>query len=664
MKCTAGWLIVLAACGTSGTVQTVGGTTAQGASSSAGSAGTSGGSSTASSSGATGVSSTAAASSGHGTTTSTSSAGTSASGTGATTTSSSTSSGAAVTFTLDMTGGPRRQFNPPSSPVAVSPYVYGLNGFGVSGQATKWGVLRQGGDAFTDWNWTNNFSSAGADYCWNQNPQAGGSTVAGAIVGNTDSIPTDQAKGIATIVTVPVLDFVAAPVVNNPWGGNPSGPQCPGTPTCGSDGLAVNTGNVPFACLDATCNGSSAFVANHPVKTGPLCGTGACNLDTTGPVYQDEFVSYLKTSYGSGGAPVFLMLDNEPNYWGSTHPEVYPTAPNPQSAGNGGCQTSTVSFSEVVSRDITYAQRIKQIWPQTKIFAPVVAQDGLLYAHDYSGAVAGEFLDYYLAQLAAASGDAGVPLLDVLDVHYYNSNASTPAQCMQSPRMFWDPSYTDLSAAATDAVDFGWAGVNGDFDTHWYPRQVIPRLLRKIAAAYPAGPAPGLSFSEYNSGCELQLEGAVAEADLLGIFGREGVYSATAWPLKCPSGGSCSGTGNFLLGAYDLYRNYDGASATVGDLAVSASTSDDRNTSVYAFAHSGNASQLEFVAVNKETSAVTAAVSIAHAAAFTTVGLYALAGSSPAVLSLSNSPSIACTAGSCTLTLTLPATSATTVVLR
>jgi mannan endo-1,4-beta-mannosidase len=72
----------------------------------------------------------------------------------------------------------------------------------------------------------------------------------------------------------------------------------------------------------------------------------------------------------------------------------------------------------------------------------------------------------------------------------------------------------------------------------------------------------------------------VAEADLLGVLGREGVYAATAWPLQGRT------TGNFLIAAFDLYRSYDGNGAIVGDLAVQANTTDNKNTSVYAFAHS------------------------------------------------------------------------------
>jgi hypothetical protein len=227
--------------------------------------------------------------------------------------------------------------------------------------------------------------------------------------------------------------------------------------------------------------------------------------------------------------------------------------------------------------------------------------------------------------------------------------------------MFWDPDYTSLSASATDAIDFGWSGLNNYFDTAWYPRQVIPRLLKKVATAYAAGgsSAPGLSFSEYNSGCETVIAGGVAEADNLGIFGREGVFAATAWPLQG------SATTNYLVAAFDAYRNYDGSGAVVGDTAVSATTSDVAGTSVYAFAHSTDASALDLVFLNKATSSTTASIVIDHAPALASATAYNLVDGKAGVVAASGAaPSVSCGGAECALAYTMPAMSVTTLVLR
>lgn len=174
---------------------------------------------------------------------------------------------------------------------------------------------------------------------------------------------------------------------------------------------------------------------------------------------------------------------------------------------------------------------------------------------------------------------------------------------------------------------------------------MIPRVQGKIAAAFAGKSitAPRMSFSEYNAGCEMDVSGGVAEADLLGIFGREGVFAATAWPLKCGSSGCGS---NFLVAAYDLYRNYDGNSAVVGDTAILATTSESKMASVYGFASSSNANAVDVVAINKNSSAQSVTITIANAPALKTATLYRLAGATAAVAAVGGTPpTVSCSGG-------------------
>jgi hypothetical protein len=437
-----------------------------------------------------------------------------------------------------------------------------------------------------------------------------------------------------------------------------SGSFCDGTTST----TRINPSGLPFATgADAGADGGAAFVRNFPVKPGPYCTCptagecdGGCAIGA-GPVYQDEFVHFLRSQFGAGGAPVLFSLDNEPNYWGGSHPDLWPTS------GSLPCQTFDVTYDDIVSRNVTFAAAIKSAWPEAKVFGPVVAQDGLVYAHSYFD-VHGptEFLDYYLRSMAAASLSAGKPLLDVLDVHYYtNGGNPSPAQCVQSPRLFWDPSYTSLSALQTFPLDFGWPGINNYFlSSNWYPRKLIPRLLGKIADAYSAAgtPAPGLSITEYNVGCEADIAGGVAEADLLGIFGREGVFAAAAWPLS-PL------TNNYLMAAFDLYRNYDGLGAVVGDTTVLATTSDVANTSIYAFAHSDDAQAVDLVAINKSRMPLVANIELAGTATPAQAYGYSLVAGAASVSPAAAVP-VSCAGGACTLSYEMPAMSATTLVVR
>jgi hypothetical protein len=568
-----------------------------------------------------------------------------------------------VTLSIDPTKGPARQFQPPAQPVAVSDYIYGINGLGgLVQKKTRWGLIRKGGNGFTDWNWTTNYLNLGSTSCFWQGQTSGGSAFAGAITQGSDTIPAAQAKGEAYLATVPIVDHVSAAYDNGADGGN----TCPAIGSDCNGGMAsstgVNSGNLDFVSINPN---SPAFVANAATKPGAFCTcapTAACDAGcavSTNPVYQDEFVNYIKVNYAAGGAPIFFSLDNEPNYWGGVHPEVWPFM------GTVPCQKAAVTYDDIVSRDEQFAAAIKAVWPSAKVFGPVVSQDGIVYAHSYDKDLhyPAEFLDYYLQQMAmaAASSDAGQPLLDVLDVHYYNLRSSTASQCVQNPRMFWDPNYTQLSALATDVIDFDYPGLNNYFDTNWYPRQLIPRLMRKIAAAYPSGGAklsPGLSFSEYNSGCEGEIAGGIAQADNLGIFGREGAFAATVLPLQ-------SLANNYLVAAFDLYRSYDGNGAVVGDTAVNATTSDIVGTSVYAFTHSSQAGAVDVVAINKTARTVTANVAIANAPSLSTATLYDIVDGSAAVVSVVGTPpAVTCAAGTCSLTYPMPAMSATTIVLR
>jgi hypothetical protein len=560
-----------------------------------------------------------------------------------------------------MSKGPARQLAPPAKPSPVSPLIYGVNAFAAWNQTTKWGLLRWGGDGMTDWNWTNNQGNSAADYCFWQGNEGGGTTLAGTVTTGTPSVTTAQAAGSASLVTVPIVDYVASgAVTNNVWSG--STPPCPGAPACsggGGNGYAMDVGNLVFA---STTPSSPAFVANKPSKGSAFCTstTGTCAVSTTGPVFQDEFVNYMKVTYGAGAGPVLFMLDNEPNYWPSTHPEIWPHT------GTPGCATTgTVTFDDIVTRNTTYATAVKKAWPAAKTFGPVVAQDGIIYAGDYSDPnLPTPFADYYLGKMAAASAAAKEPLIDAFDVHYYTSNGTT-SQCVQVPRLFWDPSFKDFTAAQTDTIDFGWSGQNDYFDTALYPRQMIPRLQGKITTAYQgnATAAPGLSFSEYNAGCETAIEGGIAEADLLGIFGREGVYAATSWPLQpVTSNGALV---NYLVAAYDAYRSYDGKGGSVGDTAVNATTSNVEDTSVYAFAHSTDASAVDVVGINKTAAAVTVTVSIASSPAVKTAALYQLLNGKAGVVAVGGTaPTPSCSGATCTLDYTLPPMSVTTIVLR
>jgi mannan endo-1,4-beta-mannosidase len=525
-------------------------------------------------------------------------------------------------FAVDVSKAPTSRA---SSPLQISPHIYGINPYdGDIDRATKWGLFRSGGDSFTTWNWIANYHNTGNDYCF-------GAYGGGDVAGDVAWVGTAATKGIAALLTTSIVDYVAANEKNEAY------PACNFAP-------GTNVNDIHFAP-------SSWFVNNvqkKPASAGALClypspagQTGSCALDPhAATVYQDELVNYLKHWFVDvAGATLFVELDNEPNYWEGTHPEIW--------------SRSNVSYDDIVNRDKAAATAYRAVWSGAKIFGPVVAQDGIVYAHDYTRS--DEFLDYYLPKMSG--------LLDALDVHYYNTGSNT-ATCLQSPRGFWDPTYTVPNNQ--DGMDY----IVDNGNTAWAHRQVIPRLLDKVAAA-GMSPVPGLAITEYDAGCEADIAGGIAQADTLGIFGKYGVYAATAWLNDRPtvSGGGPDLTRDYAGVAFDLFRNYDEDGAVVGDLAVQAAAPSVTDASLYAFAHSSDPSKLELVALNKTTKSQAAHVTVATSFGFTQATLYHLIqasnGANVAVHAIGGAArTVSCASGICALDLVLEPMSGTTIVLR
>ena len=80
-----------------------------------------------------------------------------------------------------------------------------------------------------------------------------------------------------------------------------------------------------------------------------------------------------------------------------------------------------------------------------------------------------------------------------------------------------------------------------------------------------------------------------------GIFGAQGVYAATYWPLANDE--------PYCMAAFRAFRGFDGASATFGNVAVQATSSNAQNVSAYASTDSTHAGRAVFVAINRSTSA-------------------------------------------------------------
>ena len=144
---------------------------------------------------------------------------------------------------------------------------------------------------------------------------------------------------------------------------------------------------------------------------------------------------------------------------------------------------------------------------------------------------------------------------------------------MQAPRSLWDPTYQETSWIA-----------------QYYPSYLplIPRLQQSINTYYPG---TRLAFTEFTYGGESDVSGGLATADVLGIFGKYGVYAAAYWPIESDQ--------SYVQAAYRLFRNYDGAGSQYGDTLVRATTNNVADASAYAAIAGSDDTTLHIIVLNK-----------------------------------------------------------------
>jgi autotransporter-associated beta strand protein len=510
-----------------------------------------------------------------------------------------------------------------ASTAAISPYIYGINGTSL-GSYSNPTFERTGGNRITAYNWTNNDSNAGSDWYYENDGAYSSSTTAGAGMASAITPALNGNAGI--VVAVPINGYVA----KDRLGGNADVRYYPGTSTFDPNWL------------------SDRFVPEQPAKPGGPASFTLTPSPTSTVVYEDEFVNWVKTTYPAGfttntTTPIWFEMDNEPDLWASTHAELRPVVAGSVTTSNPLGTPTPVTYAELVQKTTAYATAIKAVAPNTKIFGPVSygwnGYTTLQNAPD-SGAD-GDFLTYYLNQMAAASKTANLQtadkrLVDVLDLHWYPEaqgagirivtadsgySGSTLSALMtariQAPRSLWDTTYTESSWITSS--------LGG-------PIYLLPREQAKITAvatannnALAAYVPNQISISEYNYGGGDDISGGIAQADVLGIFGQQGLLSANEWPMASNE--------SYIGGGFLMYRNYDGKGSTFGDtsVAITGNSTNAANASLYASEDSKNLGRMVLVAINKTTGNLTDQIPLPTAPngnAFTIALVYKLTAAS------------------------------------
>src|ERR1700684_2354820 len=449
------------------------------------------------------------------------------------------------TLTVDATGNPH----------PINPDIYGIANYGLDATFAKEiqiPNIRWGGDGTTRYNWQVDSSNAGFD--WYFMGGNGQSTVTPS--GSADTmISTYKASSNAhTLLTIPIIPYVnksAAWTCSFPV--SVYGPQQSTNPYVHPNG--DNCGNSIAA--NGTQLLDNNIYANH--------------IDNT-VVLQQGWLQHLISTFGTaanGGVP-YYQLDNEPGGWSNTHRGVEPNQPD---------------YDTIISLGQQYAAMIKQTDPSAKVFGPVDFTLGgwIGTPSEQNNLYAGQ---YYLQKMAAYDQANNQRILDYFDEHYYGGG-STDAAELASTRALWDPTYN-----------------SGSWVEQYYfdgPMMLLPRFENWIQTYYPG---TKLSISEYSfSSGTNPLVDALTEADVLGIYGRQGLDFANFWTVPQPT--------DAVAYSFRLYRNYDGAGGEFGDTSVNSTSTDQGQLSVYGALRSSDGA-LTVVAINKTTTAIQTSLTLAN----------------------------------------------------
>src|SRR3954462_10191516 len=454
----------------------------------------------------------------------------------------------------------------------ISPYIYGWN-FAPAPLAAHIDlpVDRRGGNAADTLNWQNGVENHSNDFffenipwCWTRDPCDAGVSPSHSY---TDQIDADRVIHAQSLIDVPMLGYVPKDAAfSQPL-------PCSFTK---ADFATQDRFDEPY---DPGCgNGQNG---NNWVTNAPQLA----NATADSPAAEALWVDDLKARYNpaANGGVGFYELGNEPGLWNSTHHDWHP---NP------------TSYDELRDKSLALAQQVKvhdagaQIvgfsewgWPNFFCSALDDTNNGC-QASDVDRANHGgtPIAEWFLQQFKAyADAHGGQRLLDYIDVHYYRQDDHSSG--IAATRSLWDPSYKDPS----------WID-----DTI----RMIPRMRDWVANNYPGTKT---AFTEYDlavddgdTNTHIDLDNLI-QADVLGIFGREGLDLATLWPETTDLG--------HYQDAFRLFRNYDGGHSKFGETAVASESAEQAKLSLYAAQRSSD-SALTIVAINKTADDLTSSVAL------------------------------------------------------
>ena len=477
----------------------------------------------------------------------------------------------------------------------ISPYIYGMNKYddGAVLDDVRISAVRQGGNRLTAYNWETNASNAGEDWKHSSDSFMSSSNEPAACVQEFSEISVKHDIPYR-LTTLQMAGYVAAD----------------------KDGSVTEAETAPSSRWNTV-----KFTKGSAFSMTPDL--------TDGTVYMDEYVNYIVNTLGDADSSTGIQgysLDNEPALWQHTHSRMHPEA---------------VTVTELSEKSIELAKAVKSIDPKAEIFGPALygytAYDHLADGDDWNAANSDGkyhwYIDKYLDDMKQASDEAGIRLLDVLDIHYYTESGRNGTEDrLQSVRTLYEKGFVENS----------WIG-------EWCQTNIpiLPTIQNSIDAYYPG---TKLAISEYNFGGDDEVSGAIAQAEALGCYADAGVYFATLW------GGS-----DYIFSGMKLYTNYDGNGGHFGDTLVPTVTEDVSLASSYSAINGDNDSQVTVMLTNKNlTDAENASVKLKNSSTkYQAAAVYAVYGNSTDIRLIDIVDNISDN----TVNVTLPAYSAAMIVV-
>jgi hypothetical protein len=484
---------------------------------------------------------------------------------------------------------------------AINPEIYGVN-FGTDGQHAdlRYPVRRRGGNSTTRYNWQLDVHNTAFDYFFQNIVDDALDPMQLPSGSSADQfMDATRQHGGEAIQTLNTLGRVPVDVREKRFGFRISvyGPQ-------DSDECRFYFGNDPVPpghfCTADSGNGECENSPGPNCAGGKIVGNNPADTSkvVVAPIYAAAWVLHMRSRYGTAanGGIKYFALDNEPMLWNSTHRDVHPIAPD---------------YEEVWEKGRDVAIAVKQQEPGALIFGPdtwgwcdlhTSAQD-VEANGQFGSCITGpertahgnlEFARWYLQQAAAYQQANGTRLIDFMDIHWYPQGAvsglggasdselpADSARRLRSIRELWDSTY--ISESYVDDEVF-----------------LIPRLKNWIALDYPG---TKLAITEYKWGPDDGPSGSLAQAEVLAVFGREGLDLATRWVAPDP--------GTRSEDAFRMYLDHDGANTRLIGDSVRTTSANHGELGAYTIDRPGVATYL--LLFNKATGPRTATVTFSQA---------------------------------------------------